>query len=292
VARRGARGDVRLDAALLAGALILGATAMALPPALSDAVAGWLRGTVLTPLVAAHARAERVRHALAANDSTSRIAGDLVLRAFSADGLAQENERLRKLLALGERPGLRYVAAEALHTRSLGEEHILVLTAGTEAGVEPFSPVVSAEGIVGYVRSADRETSVAIVWPHPDFRVSVTTEDGAVNGIVSAHSGDGPAGYLLELRGVSFRTPLRIGTRVVSSGLGGTFPRGIPIGDVVQQLATSEGWERTYLVEPAVRTADVATVLILLRGGPLRDISAAWPRDSAASQRRDSGSAR
>lgn len=291
MARRGARGDVRFDAALLAVALILGATALALPESRSDAVAGSLRSTVLAPLVSVNARAERVRRALEVHDSTAVADGDLIVRAIAAADVSHENARLRKLLELGERMPIRYVPAEALHSRAIGEEHALVLTAGTADGVEAFSPVVSAEGIVGYVRNADAATSVAIVWPHPDFRVSATTEEGNVNGIVSAHHGEGAARYLLELRGVSFRTPLRIGTRVVSSGLGGTFPRGVPIGEVVQQLATAEGWERTYLIEPAVRAADVSTVLILLPGRSGGALDSVWQRDSVPEPPRDAARA-
>src|SRR5262249_22810790 len=145
-------------------------------------------------------------------------------------------DRLRALLGLGARLHDGFVAAEALHGPPLGEEHTMVLNEGTRAGVQPFSPVIAPEGIVGYVRSADANTSIAIVWRHPDFRVSAMAEDGSASGIVSAHLGAGASRFLLEWHGVPYRTPMKKGMLVISSGVGGTFPRGIPIGTVLSEL--------------------------------------------------------
>src|SRR5262249_8592567 len=144
------------------------------------------------------------------------------------------------------------------------------------SGVTRFSPVIAPEGIVGYVRSVDVKSSVAIVWPHPDFRVSAMAYGKSATGIVAAHLGEGATRFLLELRGVPYRTPLDSGTLIVSSGIGGTFPRGIPVGRVIRQLPSSEGWVRNYLVMPSVHPADVGTALVLLPGRPVTDISSVW----------------
>ena len=52
----------------------------------------------------------------------------------------------------------------------------------------------------------------------------------------------------------------------MSSGLGGVYPRGIPIGIVVEEQRGTAGWERSYLLRPAVRPPDVTSVLILRPG--------------------------
>lgn len=268
---------------MLAVAILLSVGARALPEPGADKVGGALRRTVLAPLLALQERSERTRRALIANDSATLGADTAVLRALDARRLMSENERLRALLGLGARLGDGFVAAEALHGPSLGEEHTLVLNQGTRAGVLPFSPVTAPEGIVGYVRSADAATSVAIVWPHPDFRVSAMAADGSAAGIVSAHLGSGASRFLLEWRGVPYRTRMRKGALVISSGVGGTFPRGIPIGTVLSELESAQGWERNYLLLPAVHPADVGTVLVLLRGRTQADVRSVWAMpDSAA----------
>jgi cell shape-determining protein MreC len=71
------------------------------------------------------------------------------------------------------------------------------------------------------------------------------------------------SGEVMELVGVPYREQLTPGTRVVSSGLGGVFPRGIPVGTVQGVLSEAAGWERTYLLRPAVHPSEAAHVIVL-----------------------------
>jgi rod shape-determining protein MreC len=116
------------------------------------------------------------------------------------------------------------------------------------------------------VLSVDPTQSVAMTFTNKDFAVSAMTADGSAFGIVYPHltaTADRPERYLLELRGVPFRNSVPPNALVYTSGLGGRFPRGIPIGTVLRELKTPESWARTYLVRPAVNPADVANVMIL-----------------------------
>jgi rod shape-determining protein MreC len=71
---------------------------------------------------------------------------------------------------------------------------------------------------------------------------------------------------LLELTGVPYQQQVTPGTVVYTSGLGGAsgvYPRGIPIGTVIDVGDEQEGWSRTYIVRPAVPTGSVSHVIIL-----------------------------
>jgi rod shape-determining protein MreC len=179
------------------------------------------------------------------------------------ESLRTENTRLRDLLGLGARLKWGFIPVEALHGRGVRDEFGVTLSAGALAGVQKLSPVVAPEGLVGVVDNVDPSISHAMVWTHPDFRVSAMAEDASAFGIVQAHLASGPGRYLMELRGVPFRTSIKTGTMIVSSGLGGVYPRGIPIGQVVSEIRTPETWARTYLIRPAVFPADVYAVMIL-----------------------------
>ena len=247
-------------------AALCGATALVcliLPPSMRGNAAAAIRGTIVAPLAGLQQRAELSRRAFLGHDESMRIADSVILRSQRLDGVTQENDRLRRLLGLGSAVKWGFVPAEALRGRGLGDEYTLTLTAGRRAGVEPLSPVVAPEGLVGMVERVDDGLSLALVWPHPDFRVSAMASDGSAFGIVTAHLAPGAARYFLELRSVPLRSNLKPGALVVSSGLGGVYPRGIPIGTVVAELKSTEGWARTYLVRPAVRPPDIASVLIL-----------------------------
>jgi rod shape-determining protein MreC len=130
--------------------------------------------------------------------------------------------------------------------------------------------------------------SHALLWTHPDFRVSAMSPDGSAFGIAQAHLTSATGGYLMELRGVPFRATLKPGALIVSSGWGGVWPRGIPVGTVLQEIKTSEGWARTYLLQPAVNPADVYSVMILRRERLAKGMDGVWQsvaQADAAAQR-------
>jgi rod shape-determining protein MreC len=242
-------------------------------------IASTLRETVLAPLVWLQTRAEEGR--------TSRVRFRAVtIERDSAAYLAQflpslraENERLRQLLKLSHRLTATYVAAEVLHQPQATDGRTLLLSVGTQQGVAPFNPVVAPEGLIGMVLSVSRGSSVAMSWAHPEFRVSAFTVGGNAFGVVApaieGRNGEGA----LEFRGVPYRDSVPLGTMVLSSGLGGVFPKGIPVWTVIGTVREEAGWERVYRLRPAANPGSAAHVLVLvgLRTG---DLVAAFPSDS------------
>ena len=275
-----ARSSSRSDAALLVGCVLVALIAIALPgeersaadgsivtQGPREAIAGALRRTIVAPLVALQRSAERWRTAWTAGQQQQLVIDSLSMRANRLQGLQVENDQLRKLLGLGTRLQWGFVPAEALHstTPSDGLVSTLTLTAGSMAGVARYSPVVAADGLVGMIRNADPTMSIAILYTDPDFRASAMSSDGNAFGIVYPHPSrvGGGDSYMLEMRDVPTRVTLKPSTMIFTSGLGGTFPRGIAIGSVVQELKTPEPWARTYLIRPAVSPSRVNFVLIL-----------------------------
>lgn len=256
----------RVDAGLLAGCLVMSLITIALHKNDQEAIASALRRTVVAPLVSLQRGAERWRSAWAATDRQQLIVDSLSMRAVKSNALVVENDQLRKLLGLGSRLEWGFVPAEALHSTAPSEALVttMTLTAGSTAGVQRYSPVVAPEGLVGTVQTADPSMSIAILYTHPDFRASAMTADGGAFGIVYPRTGAGAGDqYMLELKGVPTRAELKPGLTIYTSGLGHTFPRGIAIGTIVQELKTAEVWTRTYLVRPSVTPSRVNAVFIL-----------------------------
>jgi rod shape-determining protein MreC len=262
VARLG-RSNNRIDSTVLVICAILSLIALVLPTPAREPVANVLRRSLLAPMLLLQQRAEESRRALTNHEAIVSRRDSVAWGAMSARSLRAENVRLRDILGLGSRLGWGFIPAEALHGRGIRDEFGVTLSAGSLAGVQKLSPVVAPEGLVGVVDNVDPSISHAMVWTHPDFRVSAMSEDASAFGIVQAHLESGPGRYLMELRGVPFRTSIKTGTLIVSSGLGGVYPRGIPIGRVVAETKTAETWARTYLIRPAVFPADVYAVMIL-----------------------------
>ena len=113
------------------------------------------------------------------------------------------------------------------------------------------------------MNSVDARTSTVVTWAHPEFRASAMGADASVFGIVQAGGAESPDVWLLALHGVPYRQEVSPGTLIVTSGLGGVFPRGIPIGTVTAETSEASIWERRYVVRPAVHPAAVSHVMIL-----------------------------
>jgi rod shape-determining protein MreC len=277
---RATRLSSRVDFLLFIGCLIAAAVALVLPLQMRDPLAEVLRRSVVAPLVNLQSNAERWHAAWQLSEERTARLDSAVMRGFNAVALQNENDELRKLLGLGARLHTGFVPAEAVHN-AVREDVVttLTLTAGTRAGIKVYSPVVSPEGVVGLVQTADPSISIAILFSHPDFRASAMSGDGTSFGIVYPHlqqSLSGSGEYLLELRGVPFRTTLPAGTMIYTSGLGGTFPRGIPIGSVLRELKTAEGWTRTYLLQPSVNPAKVNSVMVLTSQRSTQKVDNVW----------------
>jgi len=278
---RNVRGEGRLDTGLVLVCVTLAILAFLSPRRTREDVAGSLRATVLAPLVRLEAWSASVRAAVVARNDLLVTRGRAVADTLSLRAIRDENATLRGLLGLSSRLQEGFVPAEVLPARG-GDEFTLTLTAGSAVGVQPFLPVVTADGLVGMVESVDQATSSVIMWAHPDFRVSVMSVDQDAFGIVQPRLAAGAERWLLEMRGVPFRARLDTGTLIVSSGLGATYPRGIPVGTVIGELSTPEKWARTYLVKPAVLVENMGPVMVLMPGRGQRGVNGVWTSAAAA----------
>ncbi|HEU4564264.1 MAG TPA: rod shape-determining protein MreC [Gemmatimonadaceae bacterium] len=259
-----ARSGSRRDSLVLAACVALALVARVVPEPMKEPAATSLRRTVVAPLVALQRDAELSRKAFLEREEIARVRDSVALDGMMDAAIRRENEQLRRTVGLGARLRWGFVPAEILHGQSIGEEYTVTLSAGSRAGARPYSPVVAADGIVGMVKTVDPGMSIAILWSHPDFRVSAMAADGSAFGIVAARLASPGPRNLLELRGVPMRSTLKPGTMIWSSGMGGVFPRGIPLGTVIaEDKQPMEVWARTYILKPAVNPADVDAVMIL-----------------------------
>lgn len=265
------RFGTRADTAAFVACLALSLGALALPESLSSPLASGIREAVLAPFLALQREVVRFAEHRERLDGLRAERDSLALATSRLRETEAENERLRALLGLGARIGVGFVAGEVLHQAGVSDGQTLVLGLGRREGVRPLAPVVTPEGLVGTVLTVDERTSVALAWTHPEFRASAMVDESRIYGIVAARRG-ARAGEVMELRGIPYRSEVPEGTVVVTSGLGGVFPRGIPIGTVQGVLSESAGWERTYLLRPAVHPASITHVMVLLTHEPGADM--------------------
>jgi rod shape-determining protein MreC len=235
-----------------------------------EGIARGVRATVLRPVLAL--QQGTVERAARFNDPSRLRAERDSLAAYLVGQAAvdAENRQLRSLLGLRERLPSSFVPAQVIWLPGRAVEGFFQLTAGTDHGVRPGAAIVSAEGLVGRVRSADRGISFGIAWMNPEFRASAMTADNATYGIVEPRRGPGGE-WMLALTGTPRHVRLENGAILVTSGHGGVFPTGIPIGSVAGVEGAETSWQRTYLIRPMVSPSEMEYVLVL--GGPREGLS-------------------
>ena len=261
------RRDLVVAAALSVVAVVLSA---GLGPAGEMAVVHGLRSTVLRPFIATHeVFEERIGLAARAERLETR-ADSLAMRALETAGLAEENHQLRLLLDLPGREVGDFFIAELVpgHTPA-GEPSGFQLRTRTGLPFEPPLSVATPDGLLGVVRTARGRVGMGEYWTHPDFRVAVTTLDGAASGIVRPFI-DANGDQLMLLQGVPFQTEVPVDTEIVTSGVGGIYPRGLSVGRVLAEHEQQLGWTHSFLVEPAVRPGQ-QDVVVAWRPGVLAD---------------------
>ena len=184
------------------------------------------------------------------------ISGARIARLQAA---AAETERLRGLLGAAEQGGLDVQLAPVLDIALDPTRQRLVLDIGAEQGVTPGQPAIDAGGLIGQVIEVRPSTATVLLLTDPDHAVPVAVSRNGIR-LVAYGRGD-----RLELANVPTSSDVKVGDLVVTSGLGGRFPPGFPVGTITK-LRRDES--RAFLVgelKPAAQLDRGRDVLLLRR---------------------------
>lgn len=246
--------------------IIAAVVLMTLPHERQLALSTSVRSTVLAPVLQLRATLSEMRTSRARIQELRAERDALAARLMALQDVEEANAGLRGLLGLSQRAKSRFVPANLYPVGRTGERvrRSFVIDVGASAGIGSDAAVVSPAGLVGVVRAAGPAGATGDFWTHPEFRVSAVTVDGEVFGIIRPVESTPP---LMQLEGAPYQTELAAGTELVTSGLGGVFPRGIPIGRVEELIGTEIGWAKSYLVRPFVYPDAAREVMVLVSNG-------------------------
>ncbi len=182
-------------------------------------------------------------------------------RAGLVEYLAQENLALRRLLQLRERSAPTALAAEVLHVLPDAYVPAVVIDRGSLHGVAPGAPVMDGFGVLGQVTRVYPARSEVTLLAHRQLAIPVlNTRTGERHLAYGNGDRDAPA---LALRFVSLQTPTEVGDVLVTSGLDGVYPPGLPVGTVSHVSAQGGEGFAQVLARPAARVRDAQHVLVL-----------------------------
>lgn len=174
---------------------------------------------------------------------------------------ALDNAQLRELLNAAERNGLDVQLAPILDIDLDPVRQRLVLAAGSRDGVHVGQAVIDAGGLMGQVIEVTPLHSTVLLLTDPDHAVPVTVARNGVRLIVYGR------GDRLELRDIPLSAGVEVGDEIVTSGLGGRFPAGFPVGRILKLRPDDTHAFLVGELEPAAKLDRGRDVLLLRSTG-------------------------
>jgi rod shape-determining protein MreC len=177
--------------------------------------------------------------------------------------LQQENDSLRKLLNLSAPPAPRFITARIIGDNGGAFVRTVLVSAGAKEGVRKNQAAITAEGLAGRVIEVGERAARVLLLTDINSRIPVVLEKSRARAVLAGDNG--PMPELVYLPPDALPT---VGERVVTSGFGGVFPPGIPVGTVARvapdqiRIMPLVAWDRVeFLRLIDYEAADLAGLL-------------------------------
>ena len=179
--------------------------------------------------------------------------------------LEKENEELREILDKQDDIG-EYTTVQATVIGRNPErwQELLIINKGSLHGIKKNMAVITSKGLIGKVKSTNSFSSTVqlVSTVDPKNRISALIQNGSKNvfGLIEGY--DAETGMLL-LEKIPFDEEIKIGSNVITSGLGGVFPKGLTIGTVENIEVDQYGLTQTAYVKPFADLYDISNVMVI-----------------------------
>ena len=170
-----------------------------------------------------------------------------------------ETGQLRRLIGAAERPPLKSTPAEVLYNGRDPYARKVVIDKGSQNGVRAGSPVIDEQGVVGQVTRAHALSAEVTLLTDKEQAIPVQV---VRNGLRAIAFGAGSSG-MLELRFMAANAQIQNGDRLVTSGIDGTYPPGLPVATVARVERDAAYAFARILCQPAAGVESGSYVLVL-----------------------------
>jgi rod shape-determining protein MreC len=203
-----------------------------------------------------------LRSARQENEQLKAAVQQLSLRENSLIQAHDENARLRRLLELEPNLPVKGIAAQVVGRAPSYLSNLLYVDRGSSNGIRVDSPVLSGDGVIGRVILTAPYNSQVQLITNPDASIGAMVERTRSPGVLK-----GSGNSALSLNYISNAEQIEVGDRVITSGLDGIYPKGLPIGRVIDSYKGKSVF-RVVQVAPQADLLRIEEVLIL--PGPVK----------------------
>lgn len=183
---------------------------------------------------------------------------------YDAELIGEENEFLSEFLGIKEEHvDFLFEDATVVGREATNYRTVYTLPKGTLHGVEVNMPIITEEGLVGHITEVGATWSKAVLITETASAVGGYIERSGVLGVVEGT-------YELRTEGICRMvyiepdSDIRVGDKVLSSGMGGVYPRGIVIGRVTEISVDENTRTLTALIEPSADLESISKLMIII----------------------------
>jgi rod shape-determining protein MreC len=224
----------------------------------------------------AHARAEN--HELAKENARLRA------EVAQLQRLADESGRYQRLLGLRDQTPAETIAARIISIDASPYFRVARVELDRGEGVvKRGMPVLTPEGVVGRIGHVAGGTSDIMLLVDPRSAIDVIVPRTGGRGILRGKSGEN--GYRCSIEYLTRGNAAQVGDKVVTSGLGGAFPRDLAVGHITAVLPGAVGLFQEVEVTPDVDFARLSEVLVVAAPPPAPDPDSGSHRGGSAPAR-------
>lgn len=236
-----------------------------------------ITGAVLTPVRSAQDAAENmwdryfdlvgVREE---NEALKQKVDELEARLLANGEDLAELKRLRALVQLPVDQTWHPLGARVLSGR-MGPNAVLdsiTISRGYSTGGRPGTPLVTHLGLVGRVLKASAHSSIVLLLTDPSSRIAVFSQESRAPGILMGMG----TGQKLEVNFVQRDAKVKPGEIIITSGLDGKYPKGIPVARVLRVAPSDYTQFMAIKAEPLVDLQHLEEVLLLESTGAPRPL--------------------
>jgi len=185
------------------------------------------------------------------------------VRALSETG--RENLRLHELLNLKEHTAHRTIAARVIARDAGNWWKSVQIDRGSDDGVQEKMAVLNADGLIGKTVSVTAGQSRVLLLLDPNCKVSALLQDSREPGVAQGVDAAFTTGRRCVMTFVNRNAKIKDGETVITSGLGGVFPKGITVGTAVRaRLNSQTGMYQDIEVRTAVDFRRLEEVLVIV----------------------------
>ncbi len=171
----------------------------------------------------------------------------------------QRQDRVMKLLDYKELNERKAVVATVIGRDATQWSKVVFINKGTEDGINENLAVVTDAGVIGHILQAAAETSKVLLITDSRSSVDAIFRRTRISGVVA-----GTGEEICDMKYVPITAGVNTGDVIISSGLGGIFPKGLMIGTVTQVVKKKQGLFQDITVKPSSDLSRLEEVLVLL----------------------------